>query len=143
MKCSALYRWMVVGCGLAFLALGYIGFIVPGLPGTIFLILALACFQRSCPPMEQRMLENKMFGPVLRDWRATGAISAPVKAISCTCIILMSGRSIWKVETLWAKALMAVLMVAGVAYILSRPTKRKSSANEMEPIRASSVEMSA
>lgn len=47
---------------------------MPLLPTTIFLILAAACFARSSPKLEARILNHPQFGPFVRDWRERGAI---------------------------------------------------------------------
>lgn len=47
---------------------------MPLLPTTIFLILAAACFARSSPKLEARILNHPQFGPFVKDWRARGAI---------------------------------------------------------------------
>ena len=44
------------------------------MPTTIFLILAAACFARSSPKLEARILNHPQFGPLVRDWRERGAI---------------------------------------------------------------------
>ena len=46
--------------------IGAVGVVLPGLPTTIFLIAAAACFTRSCPWLEDRLLRNRLFAPYLR-----------------------------------------------------------------------------
>lgn len=79
--------------GLALVALGFVGIFLPVLPTTPFLILAAACFARSSERLETWLLEHPRFGPMLRDWRARGAIPwraklaalvAPASASSCS-----------------------------------------------------------
>jgi uncharacterized protein len=56
-------RWMLAGLGVVCVGLGALGTIVPGLPTTIFVIIAAWSFSKSCPWLEQKLLRNKMFGP--------------------------------------------------------------------------------
>lgn len=60
------YFWM----GLGFLSLGmaYIGIIVPGIPFSIFLVLAAYCFAKSSPRMHKWLYNHKYFGPFLTNW---------------------------------------------------------------------------
>ncbi len=63
-----LLRYCYFAGGLLCLALAAIGTVVPGLPTTIFLILAAGAFVRSCPVLHRWMLQNRLFGPRLRAW---------------------------------------------------------------------------
>jgi len=59
-------RWAFAGIGLASAGLGWIGVFVPGLPTTIFLIIASYCFTRSCPWLEDRLLRIPLFAPYMK-----------------------------------------------------------------------------
>lgn len=58
-------RWMLAGAGVVFVIIGGVGVVVPGLPTTVFLIIASWCFARSCPWLERRLIRNRFFGPFL------------------------------------------------------------------------------
>ena len=66
-----------------FLAVGIGGLFVPLVPGTLFLILAGACFTHSSPRFEAWLLDHPRFGPPVRQWRATGAIPRKAKVFAC------------------------------------------------------------
>ena len=61
-------RYLLVAFGVLCLSLGAIGIVVPGLPTTIFVILAAWAFVRSCPVLHRWLLENRLFGPRLQAW---------------------------------------------------------------------------
>lgn len=63
-----LRRYLLMAFGVLCLALGAIGIVVPGLPTTIFVILAAWAFVRSCPFLHRWLLENRLFGPRLQAW---------------------------------------------------------------------------
>lgn len=69
--------WLIGGI-LCFI-LGIIGLILPMMPGTVFLIGAAYCFARSNPVWEQKMLDHKIMGPAIIDWRERRAISRKAK----------------------------------------------------------------
>ncbi len=48
------------------MGLAAVGVVVPGLPTTVFLIMAVWCFTRSCPWMTERLVRNRFFHPFLR-----------------------------------------------------------------------------
>ncbi len=68
--------WMALG--LLSVAVGAIGIVVPGLPTTVFFILAAACFARSHPALEQWVLNLPRIGPAVRRYRA--GLGMPLRA---------------------------------------------------------------
>lgn len=105
------------------LGVGVAGLVLPVLPGTIFLILSLACFSRSSPRLEAWMLSNRMFGPSLRRWREHQAMPLAAKRAATAMIVLASGFSAWATRSRpEAMVGIAVLGAAGVWYVLSRAT---------------------
>jgi uncharacterized membrane protein YbaN (DUF454 family) len=113
--------WLVLG--FIFTAAGLIGAVLPLLPTTPFLILAAACFARSSPRLEARILNDPRFGPLVREWRARGAIPPKAKLFA---VGGMAGG--FAVFVLTAKpdaplALLVAAMMGLVAvWLLSRPS---------------------
>ena len=60
------YLWM----GLGFLSLGmaYVGFVVPGIPFSVFLVFSAYCFAKSNKKMHDWLYNHKYFGPFLTNW---------------------------------------------------------------------------
>ena len=56
--------------GLGFLSLGmaYIGFVVPGIPFSVFLVFSAYCFAKSNKRMHDWLYNHKYFGPFLTNW---------------------------------------------------------------------------
>jgi uncharacterized membrane protein YbaN (DUF454 family) len=71
------YAWACVG--LVLVGIGAVGVVVPGLPTTIFLLVACYCFLRSCPAMGRWLQEHRIFGPYLRRVADGGGIPRSVK----------------------------------------------------------------
>jgi uncharacterized membrane protein YbaN (DUF454 family) len=78
-------RWnrpLLFVLGWIFVAAGIVGLVLPFVPGTLFLILAAACFTRSSPRFESWLLDHPRYGPPVRAWRATGAIPRRAKMVA-------------------------------------------------------------
>jgi uncharacterized protein len=60
---SSLRRWLLATVGVFFVGLAALGAVLPGLPTTIFLILASWCFARSCPWLERKLVQARLFRP--------------------------------------------------------------------------------
>jgi len=62
----SLRRWILALLGLVSVGIGFLGVFLPGLPTTVFLILASYFFTRSCPWLEDRLVRAPIFRPYLR-----------------------------------------------------------------------------
>lgn len=88
-------KWMLIGCGWFFVAIGAIGAVLPILPTTPFLILALACFAKSSPRFHQMLLDNRWFGEGLRDWEKHRSMSRKSKRRATVVVVATFSLSIF------------------------------------------------
>jgi uncharacterized membrane protein YbaN (DUF454 family) len=86
---------LLIILGWLFIILGVIGAVLPILPTTPFLILALACFAESSPRFHRMLLNNKWFGPALAQWEQTKTIRRKIKYKVMLLIIATFGISIF------------------------------------------------
>lgn len=108
--------------GLLLVALGIIGAFLPLMPTTILLILAAWCFARSSPRLEAWLLNHRQFGPTLRAWRDTGAISRRSKMMACSGMTL--GFALFWIgakPALWLWLLVLAFMLSCAWFVVSRP----------------------
>ena len=120
-------RWLWFGAGWLAVGLGALGVIVPGLPTTVFFIVAAWCFARCSPRFEQWVLDLPTVGPMVRDHRAGLGMSRRAKAIAIAMIVLFAGGSaLFLLDNAAVRAGVAVLGAIGVAYVgLRVPTREK------------------
>lgn len=122
---NAAKRWVYMGIAWVFLALGVAGYFVPGIPGTINLIVALWFFAESNERMYRWMLTNRYFGRQLVDYKSGLGIPRVIKIVAVASITLFGGWSLYVVDPLWVRIIIAALMVYGIAFVLTRPTRER------------------
>lgn len=110
--------------GVVALVLAVIGVVVPGLPTTPFVLLAGACFVRASPRAHARLLRNRLFGPMLREWEEHHSVPRPVKRIAVAAMVVMASLSIWHFAGRpWLQAAILAAMAVGSAIVLRLPSR--------------------
>lgn len=101
--------------------LGMVGVVLPLLPTTPFLIVAVWAAGKSSPRLEMWLLEHPQFGPLLKGWRERGAI--PVFAKYLAGLMLTSSWLVLWLLNMKTEVLifLAVFFSALLTYIISRP----------------------
>ena len=121
-------RLLCLTAGLLFTGLGGVGVIVPGLPTTPFLLLALAMFARSSPRLHQLLLNSRALGPYLQEWRKYRAISYRVRNTAVVTVVI--GLSVTLLAgTLpgWLQAVTLAAGAIGLVVVLRLPVRRPDS----------------
>lgn len=120
---SRLVRAVYLFLGFLCLGLGIAGYIVPLLPGTVFLLMATFFFFRSSQRMYDWVLQHPWFGPLIRNYRAGHGIPRRIKIYAISLIAVTFAISISLVATGFLVRL--ILVATGLAvstFILTRPT---------------------
>ncbi|MFM2086302.1 MAG: hypothetical protein RLZZ237_1171 [Pseudomonadota bacterium] len=118
---ARLRRWAWTAAGALMVLLGIIGAMLPVMPTTIFLILALACFSRASPRLEHWLLHHPRFGPSLRQWREHRAVSRRGKAMACLGMAIGFVAMCLGRPPAWVIMLVGVMEMAVIIYLLRRP----------------------
>lgn len=111
-----------MGLGLLCVGVGVVNLFIPGLPSTVFFLIALWSFERSSPRLEQWLLNQRLVGPTLRNWRETGSIAPRIKVVAITMIWVCIGFSAWVIPMLWVRALLLSIVGALTWYLATRPS---------------------
>jgi uncharacterized membrane protein YbaN (DUF454 family) len=61
-------RYLYQGFGFFCVGMAYIGFVTPGIPFSIFLVMAAWAFAKSSPKMEAWLYNHPWFGKFLTNW---------------------------------------------------------------------------
>lgn len=111
-------RWLWFGAGWCSVAVGGVGIVVPGLPTTVFFIVAASCFARSSPRFERWVLELPRIGPMVRDHRAGLGMPRAAKAWAVATMMLFAGVSaLFLVERIAVSVAILALVAVGVWYV--------------------------
>ncbi len=101
--------------------LGAIGAALPLMPTVPFLLLAAFSFARSSPRFETWLMEHRVFGPPIRDWRKHGAIRRRGKWLATASIVAALTVSVVLGFPLWVLAVQWVVLIAVTIFIWTRP----------------------
>jgi uncharacterized protein len=115
-------RLFYLALGWLCVALGVLGIILPILPTTPFLLLAVAAFSRSSPELAAKLRNHPLAGPYIRAWQDHGVIPPKAKALA---IVMMSVMGIYVAGFSalpgWLALGMCIGLIAVAVYILTRP----------------------
>jgi uncharacterized protein len=119
-------RAFLFAAGSVFLGLGAIGVVLPVLPTTPFLLLALACYFRSSERMTHWMLTNKYFGKYIKNYREGKGIPLKTKVVAITILWVAILYSSFFIIPFWvAQLIMLVVAVAVTVHLVKLPTYRQ------------------
>jgi uncharacterized membrane protein YbaN (DUF454 family) len=119
-----LARTAWAAAGLAAVAFGGVGLVVPGLPTTVFFIIAAWCFSRSSPRLERWVLGLPRIGPLVADYRAGLGMPRRAKVFAVTTMAVFVGISVWLIDSPVARIGVGALGLLGGWYVLVRvPTR--------------------
>ena len=97
-----------IALGLAAVGVGGIGIVVPGLPSTVFFVVAAWAFARSSPRLEAWLLGLPRVGPLVRDYRAGLGMPRGAKITAVVMITVFVGLSAWLI----GNTLLRVLIIS-------------------------------
>jgi hypothetical protein len=116
------FAWTVFG--LISVALGTIGIIVPGLPTTVFFIIAAWAFSKSSPRLEAWVLNLPTIGPMVRDYRDGLGIPKRAKILAVAMTLFFVGLSVWLVEGWVIRPVILATVAVGLTVVtVIVPTK--------------------
>ena len=118
------FLWLILG--LLFTGLGVVGAFLPVMPTTVFLLIAAFFFSRSSPKFYNWLLNNRIFGPLIRDWRSGLGLPLRAKVLAVSLIGVSVGSSILFVSLWWVQLMLALIGLGVSTYLFTRPTKPTS-----------------
>jgi uncharacterized membrane protein YbaN (DUF454 family) len=113
--------------GYLFLGTGIAGFILPGLPGAPFILLAFWAFSKAEHPLYNKLLNHPKYGRIYIDWTEGKGIPWKIKTLALFMMwVSISITSGLLLKILYLKMLI-ILIALGVSFYLLWivPTRKK------------------
>lgn len=135
-NCTA--RWVLLGFGWLNVGLGIIGVVVPGMPTTVFLIIAAWAFSKSSVRFHRWLWNHPRFGALIRSWHEHRVIPVRAKVMAAGMMAASFLYVTFFVAESWVlPAFLAAVLVPSAAYVLSRASAAPEAAEAAEPVAGS------
>ncbi len=117
----AVVRWLLLAFAVLCLAMGVVGIIVPGLPTTVFVLMAGWAAARSSPRLHAWLWRHRLFGSMLRNWADGGRVSRHAKWSATVLMALSAVVLFWTSAPRWAAAVACACMACVLVWLWLRP----------------------
>jgi uncharacterized membrane protein YbaN (DUF454 family) len=121
-------RFLYLALAYLCLGLGFIGIFVPGLPTTPFVLVAAWAAARGSARLHRWLHDRPLFGPMVRDWQAHGAVSRRAKWVSTLTMLACSVIFFLTSPRWWMAALGTAIMACVSVWLWLRPEPPASDA---------------
>ncbi len=127
-----LSQYMLKIVGLFFVGLAMLGVVLPVLPTTPFLLVAAYCFAKSSPFLYKKLLNNKIFGPLIYNWQHYRCIEKRAKYIALLTMVLSVIISAVIVNNRYLLLLIVLLMAFPFIFVWRLPEKANQQAERSQ-----------
>lgn len=114
-------RWPYLLLAWVALAAGLIGIVLPGLPTTPFVLLAAWAAARGSTRLHRWLRAHRVFGPMIREWEAQGAVSRRAKWAATAMMLASAVIFLLTAPKLWMAVMGCVIMAAVATWLWLRP----------------------
>ena len=120
-------KLILIVSGIISLILGFIGIFLPVLPTTPFVLLAASCFAKSSDKFYYWLINNKIFGSYIKDYREQKGIPLRVKIFAISFLWATILTSFYFMPLLWVKLLLIIVAIGVTIHLVSIRTKKQES----------------
>lgn len=115
-------RWLLRLMALLCLGMAVLGVLLPGVPTTVFVLMAAWAAMRSSPGLHRWLWRSRLFGHVLRNWSAGGYVGRGAKR-SAAVAMAVCAAVLWGVSALplWARVAASLCMATVLVWLWRRP----------------------
>jgi len=117
-------RWIYFAAGWICFGLGVAGALLPLMPGTPFMLLALWAFARSSKRFHHWLYNHRLFGAPLRRWHTDRVVPLSVKIVAYLSMLATFTYLALIADYHWAVPLASGCLILVGIFVLSRfPSK--------------------
>ena len=121
---SRIVRVLLLGLGWVFVGVGFVGVVLPLVPTTGPILLAAFLFSLSSARFDHWLARHRVFGPIVRDWRAGEGFTLRLKVTAIVAIMVTFTITLaFAVDNTWVRVLLIGLAIGLVVYLIRLPTK--------------------
>ncbi|EQA7712053.1 YbaN family protein [Staphylococcus pseudintermedius] len=104
-------RYLLLGIGGIFTLLGFAGAVLPLLPTTPFLLVAVLCFAKSSDRFHDWLIQTKVYQAYVEDFRKHRGYTMKKKIQLLISLYIVVGFSIWMVDVTMIRLRLLVMVV--------------------------------
>ena len=116
-------RLILLSLGWLCVGLGFVGIFVPGIPTTIFLIIALWAFTKSSKKLRYWLLHHKRFGPILTNWQENKVVPLKAKILMVTLMFSAVILFYYSLQNLYLTIGLIIILVIVAIYVITLPSR--------------------
>ena len=126
-------KYLLITAGIISVFLAFLGIFLPILPTTPFLLLAAFLFSKSSDKFYYWLINNKLFGSFIKNYREGRGVSRQAKFVSLTSLWLVMGSTIiYAVNNIYIQILLLLIAIAVTIHLLKIPTFYKKKKTQLE-----------
>ena len=103
------------------MAAATVGVLLPLIPTTPFVLLAAFAFMKSSRRLHDWLINHRIFGKLIVDWRRHGAIGRSAKIVSIGSMVAVFALSVALQAPGWVLAVQAPILAICAWFVVSRP----------------------
>ena len=118
---------LLITTGTFFVGVGIVGIFIPILPTTPFLLIAAALYARSSKKFYNWLINNKLLGRFVKNYREGKGISLKVKIITIALLWITIGCSaIFAIDVFWVRVVLVIIAIGVTIHIIRIKPRNKS-----------------
>ena len=110
---------LLITIGTFFIGVGVVGIFIPILPTTPFLLISAALYARSSKKFYDWLINNKIFGKYIKNYREGKGIPLKLKIITIAFLWITIGCSaIFAIDIFWVRVMLVVIAIGVTIHII-------------------------